>query len=122
MIEPFDYVGLPARVRFGAGRITEARVALGEIGGTRALVLSTPGQRRLAQQISHGLDQLGAGIFSGAAMHTPAEVTEAALREYQALGADCLVAVGGGSTIGLGKAIAWRTDALQLVIPTTYSG
>jgi alcohol dehydrogenase class IV len=122
MIEPFDYVGLPARVRFGAGRVSEAPKALREIGGTRALVLSTPGQRRMAEQISDGLAALSAGIFSRAAMHTPAEVTEAALSEYQALGADCLVAVGGGSTIGLAKAIAWRTDAPQLVIPTTYSG
>jgi alcohol dehydrogenase class IV len=122
MIEPFDYIGLPARVRFGAGRISEASEALRDIGGTRALVLSTPGQRRLAEQISDALAPLGAGIFSGAAMHTPAEVTEAALREYERLGGDCLVAIGGGSTIGLAKAIAWRTDAPQLVIPTTYSG
>ena len=109
-------------MRFGAGRIAEAPEALREIGGTRTLVLSTPGQRRLAEQVSDRLGPLGAGIFSGAAMHTPAEVTEAALCEYQTVGADSLVAVGGGSTIGLGKAIAWRTDAPQLVIPTTYSG
>jgi alcohol dehydrogenase class IV len=50
------------------------------------------------------------------------EATEAALRQFQELGADCLVAVGGGSTIGLCKAIAWRTDAPQLAVPTTYSG
>jgi alcohol dehydrogenase class IV len=32
------------------------------------------------------------------------------------------VSVGGGSTTGLGKAIALRTDAPQLAIPTTYAG
>jgi alcohol dehydrogenase class IV len=32
------------------------------------------------------------------------------------------VAIGGGSTIGLGKAIALRTDMPQVVIPTTYAG
>ncbi|WP_369818241.1 maleylacetate reductase [Novosphingobium sp. ST904] len=36
--------------------------------------------------------------------------------------ADCLVAIGGGSTTGLGKAIALRTDLPQIVIPTTYAG
>jgi alcohol dehydrogenase class IV len=36
--------------------------------------------------------------------------------------ADCVIALGGGSTIGLGKAIAARTSADQIVIPTTYAG
>lgn len=30
--------------------------------------------------------------------------------------------IGGGSTTGLGKAIAYRTDLPQVVIPTTYAG
>jgi alcohol dehydrogenase class IV len=55
-------------------------------------------------------------------MHTPVAVTEAALKVVADLGADCTVAIGGGSTIGLGKAIALRTDLPQLVIPTTYAG
>ena len=38
------------------------------------------------------------------------------------VGADCVVSIGGGSTTGLGKAIALRTDAPQVVIPTTYAG
>jgi alcohol dehydrogenase class IV len=55
-------------------------------------------------------------------MHTPANVTEAALVVVEKLGADGLVAVGGGSTTGLSKAIALRTDLPQIVIPTTYAG
>jgi alcohol dehydrogenase class IV len=35
---------------------------------------------------------------------------------------DGLVSIGGGSAIGLGKAIALRTDLPQIVVPTTYSG
>ena len=55
-------------------------------------------------------------------MHTPVEVTEDALAEVERVGADCLVALGGGSTIGLAKAIALRTDLPQIAIPTTYAG
>jgi len=55
-------------------------------------------------------------------MHTPVEVTETALTTFRELGADCVVALGGGSTTGLGKAIAVRTGADQVVIPTTYAG
>jgi alcohol dehydrogenase class IV len=55
-------------------------------------------------------------------MHTPVDVTERAMAAVMALKADVLVAIGGGSTIGLGKAIALRTDLPQLAIPTTYAG
>jgi alcohol dehydrogenase class IV len=55
-------------------------------------------------------------------MHTPVEVTEDALALVQQAGIDCLVALGGGSTIGLAKAIALRTDLPQIAIPTTYAG
>jgi alcohol dehydrogenase class IV len=55
-------------------------------------------------------------------MHTPVEVTERALEQVKAIGADGVVAVGGGSTTGLAKAIALRTDLPQIVAPTTYAG
>ena len=55
-------------------------------------------------------------------MHTPVEATEAALAAYAAAAADCVVSLGGGSTIGLGKAIAVRTGADQVAVPTTYAG
>jgi alcohol dehydrogenase class IV len=55
-------------------------------------------------------------------MHTPVPVTEDALKVVAELQADGLVAVGGGSTTGLAKAIALRTDLPQIVVPTTYAG
>jgi maleylacetate reductase len=55
-------------------------------------------------------------------MHTPVDVTEKALKVVQETEADCVVSLGGGSTTGLGKAIAYRTDLPQVVIPTTYAG
>jgi maleylacetate reductase len=55
-------------------------------------------------------------------MHTPVEVTAEALEHAKAVEADCLVALGGGSTTGLGKAIAYQTDLPQIVVPTTYAG
>jgi alcohol dehydrogenase class IV len=55
-------------------------------------------------------------------MHTPAEVTDLALAEVRKIEADGLVAIGGGSAIGLAKALALRTDLPQIVVPTTYAG
>src|SRR6185312_3310989 len=62
------------------------------------------------------------GVFTEATMHTPVEVTERAMQAVRDNGADCTVALGGGSTTGLGEAIALRTDLPQVVIPTTYAG
>ena len=111
MIASFTYTALPARVLFGAGRVAEVAEAVRSLGCARALVLSTPEQRGIAELVSSLLGELSAGLFPGAAMHTPVEVTEAALRPFAELRADCVVSVGGGSTTGLGKAIALRTDA-----------
>ncbi|MBI2718361.1 MAG: maleylacetate reductase [Rhizobiales bacterium] len=122
MIAPFRYEPKPARVLFGAGWLADVAAAVSELGGTRALVLSTRGQNKLAEQVASHLGALAVGQFNGATMHTPVAVTEEALAHVAAMKADCLVAVGGGSTIGLGKAIALRTDLPQIAIPTTYAG
>ncbi len=121
-LDPFVYEGRPQRVIFGPGRLAEAPDAVRALGGSRALVLSTPEQKKTGERVVGVLGALAVALFPGAAMHTPVEVTEEALHIYREFGADCVVAVGGGSTTGLGKAIALRCDAPQLVIPTTYAG
>ncbi|TDL79321.1 maleylacetate reductase [Palleronia sediminis] len=110
------------RVRFGAGLRHEAGDEVERLGCARALILSTPHQAELAMDLAADIGAHCAGLFTGAAMHTPVEVTQAAMAHAQETEADCLVSVGGGSTIGLGKAIALRTDLPQVAIPTTYAG
>jgi maleylacetate reductase len=121
-IAPFVYEGRPQRIVFGPGRLAEAPEILASLGVDRALVLSTPGQREAGERVAHLLGKRAASHFFGATMHTPVEVTEQALAIFDEHDADGVVAIGGGSTTGLGKAIALRTDAPQLVIPTTYAG
>jgi maleylacetate reductase len=123
MIQNFIYQALPARVVFGSGTVSHVKAEAERLGGRRAIVLSTPGRgERLAEDIAGHLGSLGAGVCARAAMHTPVEVTESALAAVQETGADILVAVGGGSTIGLSKALALRSDLPQIVLPTTYAG
>jgi maleylacetate reductase len=86
------------------------------------LVLTTRPQERQGREILAILGARGAGLFPGAVMHTPVEVTERAMEKVTALRANGVVAVGGGSTTGLGKAIALRADLPQVVVPTTYAG
>ena len=68
------------------------------------------------------IGQRAAGTFAQAEMHTPVHVTERALLRVKELDVDGVVAIGGGSTTGLGKAIALRTDLPQIVVPTSYAG
>jgi maleylacetate reductase len=110
------------RVLFGKGIRRSVADEMRLLGASRALVLSTPNQNADAQEIVEVLGSLAAGAFCKAAMHTPVNVTEEALGCLRQLGADCLIAIGGGSTTGLGKALAYRTDVLQIAIPTTYAG
>ena len=122
MTQAFTYSGSPAHIVFGNGASADVASWVEKLGCKRALVLSTPNQAADGGALAKALGPLAAGTFSGAAMHTPVEVTEAAMAKAKEVDADCVVALGGGSTTGLGKAIAWRTDLKQIVIPTTYAG
>jgi alcohol dehydrogenase class IV len=122
MMKPFSYVSRPFRVLFGHGTIGSLPTELDSLQLMRVLVLSTPEQRDLAETVADGLGSRVAGIHPHARMHTPVEVTERAMEVVRELGVDGLVAVGGGSTTGLAKAIALRTDLPQIIIPTTYAG
>ena len=110
------------RVVFGAGVRDTIASEVARLGAKKALVLSTPQQCDAALEIAETLGELAVGVFCKAAMHTPVDVTQQALVHVKEVGADCLIAIGGGSTTGLGKAIAYRTDLPQITIPTTYAG
>ena len=118
----FVYTARPARVIFGAGSLQQLGAEIEALGARRALVLSTPGQRGRAERVLSLLGARAAGVFDEAVMHVPIETARKARAMAAALGADCAVAIGGGSTIGLGKAIALDSGLAILAIPTTYAG
>jgi maleylacetate reductase len=122
MIPAFMYEINPGRILFGPGKAHAVAEEIERLGAKRALILATPFQRADALRLAERIGPLAAGVFSEAAMHTPVDVTLEALHAYRESDADCVVALGGGSTIGLGKAIAWRNGAPQIVVATTYAG
>lgn len=121
-MQSFIYNGLPSRVIFGSGTISRLKSEVERAGCRRAFLLSTPEQAGSLQQIAESLGPLAAGTFTQAAMHTPTDVTERALSQAIGCNADCTISFGGGSSTGLGKAIALRTDLTQIAVPTTYAG
>jgi maleylacetate reductase len=118
----FVYDSLPGRVVFGVGSLDRLAGEVERLGVAKALVLSTPQQRGQAEDVARRLGDRAAGVYDKAEMHVPVEVAKAARDEAQRLGADACVAVGGGSTIGLGKAIALEFGLPIIAVPTTYAG
>ncbi len=118
-MKPFVYSALPTRVIFGRGKLSEAAAEAKRLGMKRPLIVTTSNQADTGLALvkeTHGV------AFAGAAMHTPTNVTDAAIAKLNDAQCDGTIAVGGGSSTGLGKAIALRTDLPQLVVPTSFAG
>ena len=118
----FVFNGQPSRVVFGPGSLAHLERELELLGAARVLVLSTPGQAAAASGIAQRLGGRVAGVCSTAVEHVPAAIAAHAAAEARRLAADCTLAYGGGSTVGLAKAIALETSLPILAVPTTYAG
>src|SRR5262245_34414240 len=102
----FVYNALPSRVIFGEGTRASILDEAKRLGLSSVLVLSTPQRKGEAERLAQSLGGRSAGTFAGAVMHTPVDVTDKALVVVSERKVDGVVAVGGGSTTGLAKAIA----------------
>ncbi|MGO2866266.1 MAG: maleylacetate reductase [Corynebacterium casei] len=118
----FIYQAHPMRVRFGVRAFDVVAEEVEHLGLQRVAVLCTPGRAELGQALARALGSLCVGVIAKAVMHVPREVAAETIAEVQALGADGCVSIGGGSAIGLGKAVAMETGLATIAIPTTYAG
>lgn len=122
MIRSFTYTALPMRVVFGPGSLAGLPAEIAELGLRRVLVLCGPRQEEVGERVLAALGDRAAGILPEARMHVPAELAARAVAVASELGADGCVAVGGGSSIGLGKAVAKELGLPVVAVPTTYAG
>ncbi|MCY4154498.1 MAG: maleylacetate reductase [Gammaproteobacteria bacterium] len=118
----FLYTALPWNIIFTAGARKRLPEELAKLGCSRALVLATPNQADTGEELVSLLGERAVGLFDQAMMHVPGATLEQATAEVKRLDADCTVAVGGGSTTGLGKALAFHLDLPNIVLPTSYAG
>jgi maleylacetate reductase len=121
-VTPSAYRLRPVRVVFGAGALQQLGAELAAAGLRRAFVLSTPGRASDVARVRDAIGDAAAGAFGRAALHVPTSLVDAASAELERIAPDCCVSIGGGSAIGLGKALAVRTGLPLVSIPTTYSG
>jgi len=118
----FSYETHDVRVVFGPGALGTLPDVLQRLGARRVLVVTTPGRAAERSTVTQALGDACAGVFDRAVVHVPVAVVQAALEAIARYDADAVLAVGGGSAIGLAKAMALESARPVIAVPTTYSG
>jgi len=120
-VNAFVYESLPGRVVFGLGAQAEVAAEVARLGTERVLLLSSPSATAAADALHAALGDV-ALPWTEVAEHVPIELAERARAAAWDARVDVIVAIGGGSAIGLAKAIALELGAPIVAVPTTYAG
>lgn len=121
----FVFSASTPRVVFGPGSLSNLPEELRRLGVNLPVIVCSPTRASLARTVNNILETASihtARILDRAVVHVPSEITNTSVGHLKADGVDCVVSVGGGSAIGLGKAICFRAGLPHICIPTTYSG
>lgn len=97
-------------------------IELDRFGVRRVMLISTSGRAKLMQRVAGLAGDTIVARFDRAAVHVPESVAIDARLTAERCSTDCLLAVGGGSAIGVAKAVALTSDLPIVALPTTYSG
>ncbi|MBW0094620.1 maleylacetate reductase [Pseudonocardia sp. KRD-184] len=117
----FVYDALPVRVVFGSGTArTELAGEVGRLGAGAVLMIASERDAERVRALTAPFAERVAGTFTAVREHVPVATAEAA--RAAAAGADAVVCIGGGSTVGAAKAVALTTRLPILAVPTTYAG
>lgn len=121
-VRDFVHEAPAGRVLFGAGSRARLADELARLGVTRALVVAGRHDPAMVEEVTAPVADRVVGRFADVAMHVPVAVARAASELAAEVGADGLVAIGGGSAVGSAKAIALETGLPIVALPTTYAG
>lgn len=118
----FVHTAHPGRTVFAAGARSRLPQEISRLKLNKLIVVCTPEQAGLAAELTGDLGGAVAELHPHAAMHVPAQVASQAIARVRQIGADGCLAIGGGSAVGLAKAIAKDTLLPIVAVPTTYAG
>lgn len=122
MPDPFVYKSDQIRVLFGGGASAELGKETERLGLTRVMLLCSQNRGELARRIGAPLGARMVGVSDASRPGMPVAAFEAIVAELKRLDADGFVCIGGGSPIGLAKAVAAATELPFIAVVTTYSG
>jgi homogentisate 1,2-dioxygenase len=111
-----------ARIVFGEGRMASVGAEIQALGVERVALVTTARGRDEAEPLRAALAERLVAEIPLAREHVPVATVTEALAIVEKSGADAVLAFGGGSAIGLAKALALRARLRVIAVPTTYSG
>ena len=115
------YESQPGRVVFGFGAQAQIADEVHRLGAARLMLLSSPSATAPADALHAALGDV-ALRWTEVAEHVPVELAERARAAAWDAHIDVIVSIGGGSAIGLAKAVALELGAPIVAVPTTYAG
>jgi maleylacetate reductase len=118
-IPSFVHDAVPGRVVFGVGSVGSLEGEVDRLGAGRVLAIAG---KRAIDALVERLGGRWAASFTDVQQHVPIELAGRAVAAASEAGADCLVAMGGGSATGLAKAVALEHPVPIVAVPTTYAG
>lgn len=110
------------RVVFGTGAVGRLAEEVDRAGLRRLVVVCSPEQEATVAELVAPLGDRVAGLHPYAVGHVPRGVADEAVTRAVALRAGGCLAIGGGSAVGLAKAVARDTGLPTVAVPTTYAG
>jgi maleylacetate reductase len=139
MTTSWTHTGYAQRIDFGLDAVDRVAEVVKEVGGRRVMLVTTEGRKEseAGERVMQRLGRSLTSVFDGVRSHVPTTAVQAAARQAQADGIDCLVSFGGGSCADLGKAVSFFAEQQagapgtsyvdrpllpHVAIPTTYSG
>jgi alcohol dehydrogenase class IV len=107
-MNPIRVESWPNRLILGSGSVDTLAAVASEFDARRVLVLCgrTVASGPLLSRVRAALGDLCCGVFDQVAAHTPLPMVQEIVAKVDALAADALVSVGGGSAIDAGKGAA----------------
>ncbi len=118
----FIYQSFPDKIYFGEGQLEKITDIVKELGGTRLFVIAANRAMPIVDKLAASIGQTNVFHFSKTIQHVPNEVVEEAVNLALENRSDLVIAIGGGSAIGLAKGMALQNRLPILAVPTTYAG
>lgn len=113
---------LAGRVVFGAGSFADVAEVAHRVGTQRLVVIASTSAHAHVAAARELLGPALVDVVVGARAHVPTTDVDATLERVTGHDSDGVVAIGGGSAIGLAKAVAVQRGLAVIAVPTTYSG
>src|SRR5689334_21366944 len=106
MSSTFTFEAQGSRVLFGAGSLSHLEGELDRLSARRVMVVSTPSRTALVDSVRKWLASRVVEIFDRAVAHVPEDVAKSSLEVANDGKIDCILTLGGSSSIGVAKALA----------------